>query len=188
MGHLCVPTSEHAKLIWEAHYSQVAGHFGVKKIVVVLQNNFIGQNFDRTSTSILDLALPAPFPSCPLRSKAYTPLFLFPISRGNPFPWITCLVCRPPSMEMTSCLWSLIGFRRWPSSQHVRRMSQRQILPISSSNEFRFTLGYHRPSSSIETTGYSTPFSRVSGLCWTPRSQNLLLSTPKLMAKPRLSI
>jgi hypothetical protein len=24
MGHLCVPTSEHAKVIWEAHYNQVA--------------------------------------------------------------------------------------------------------------------------------------------------------------------
>ena len=29
LGHLCVPSSEHMKLIWEAHYSQVAGHFGV---------------------------------------------------------------------------------------------------------------------------------------------------------------
>jgi hypothetical protein len=36
MGHLCVPTSEHAKMIWEAHYSRVAGHFGVEKTVVVL--------------------------------------------------------------------------------------------------------------------------------------------------------
>ena len=36
MGHLCVPSSEHAKMIWEAHYSLVAGNFKVKKIVVVL--------------------------------------------------------------------------------------------------------------------------------------------------------
>jgi hypothetical protein len=40
LGHLCVPSSEHAKLIWEAHYSRVAGHFGVEKIVVVLQKYF----------------------------------------------------------------------------------------------------------------------------------------------------
>jgi hypothetical protein len=36
LGHICVPSSEHVKLIWEAHYSQVAGHFGVKTIVEVL--------------------------------------------------------------------------------------------------------------------------------------------------------
>jgi hypothetical protein len=40
LGHLCVPTSEHEKLIWEAHYSRVAGHFGVEKIVVVLEEHF----------------------------------------------------------------------------------------------------------------------------------------------------
>jgi hypothetical protein len=39
MGHLCVPTRKHAKLISEAHYSQVARHFGVEKTVVVLQKH-----------------------------------------------------------------------------------------------------------------------------------------------------
>jgi hypothetical protein len=33
---LCVPTRECAKMIWEAHYSQVVGHFGIEKIVVIL--------------------------------------------------------------------------------------------------------------------------------------------------------
>jgi hypothetical protein len=28
------------KLIWEAHYSQVAGHFGIEKTVAVLQKHF----------------------------------------------------------------------------------------------------------------------------------------------------
>jgi hypothetical protein len=32
LGHLCVPSSEQAKMIWESHYSWVAGHFGVEKI------------------------------------------------------------------------------------------------------------------------------------------------------------
>ena len=36
LGHLCVPTSERAKMIWEAHYSQMAGHFGMEKNVVIL--------------------------------------------------------------------------------------------------------------------------------------------------------
>ena len=34
--HLRVPSSECAMLIWEAHYSQVAGHFVVEKNVAIL--------------------------------------------------------------------------------------------------------------------------------------------------------
>jgi hypothetical protein len=40
LGHICVPSSEREKMIWEAHYSRVAGHFGIKKIVVMLQKHF----------------------------------------------------------------------------------------------------------------------------------------------------
>ena len=40
LGHLCIPSSERAKLIWEDHYSRVVGHFGVKNIVAVLQKYF----------------------------------------------------------------------------------------------------------------------------------------------------
>jgi hypothetical protein len=40
LGHICVPSSEQAKMIWEAHYSWVAGHFDVKKTVAMLQKHF----------------------------------------------------------------------------------------------------------------------------------------------------
>jgi hypothetical protein len=40
LGHLCAPAIEHAKMIWEAHYSWMARHFGVEKIVVILQKYF----------------------------------------------------------------------------------------------------------------------------------------------------
>jgi len=36
LGHICVPSSEHAKIIWEAHYIQVSRYFEAKKIMVVL--------------------------------------------------------------------------------------------------------------------------------------------------------
>jgi hypothetical protein len=39
LGHLCVPSSEEEKMIWEAHYSQVERHFGVKKTIAVLQKH-----------------------------------------------------------------------------------------------------------------------------------------------------
>jgi hypothetical protein len=38
--HIYVSVSECSKLIWEAHYSRVAGHFGIEKTVVVLQKHF----------------------------------------------------------------------------------------------------------------------------------------------------
>jgi len=40
LGHICVPTSECAKLIWEVHYSRVARHFGVEKNVAVQQRYY----------------------------------------------------------------------------------------------------------------------------------------------------
>jgi hypothetical protein len=40
LGHIYVPSNERVKLIWEAHYSQVAGHFGVKKTLAMLQKHF----------------------------------------------------------------------------------------------------------------------------------------------------
>ena len=40
LGHICVPSSERVKLIWESHYSRVVGHFDIKKIVVMLQKHF----------------------------------------------------------------------------------------------------------------------------------------------------
>ena len=36
MRHFCVPSSECAKMIWEVHYSWVAGNFRVEKIVAIL--------------------------------------------------------------------------------------------------------------------------------------------------------
>jgi hypothetical protein len=40
LGHLYVPTSKRAKIIWEAHYSRVEGHFGIEKIVVIVHKHF----------------------------------------------------------------------------------------------------------------------------------------------------
>jgi hypothetical protein len=38
--HLYVPTSECAKLIWEAHYRWMAGDFGVEETMVILEKHF----------------------------------------------------------------------------------------------------------------------------------------------------
>ena len=159
-----------------------------RKLWSFYRNIFIGQNFNNTSSSILDLALPVPFRRQPSRRKDYTPLFLLPRGLGNPSRWITCLSFHPPSKEMIAYLWWLIGFQRWPFSQPVRRASHRQILPSYSLNKYGSILGYHKPSSLIRTTSSSKHFGGVSGHCWTPSSLNPLPSTLKLMARQRSSI
>jgi hypothetical protein len=40
LGHLFIPSSDRVNLIWESHYSRVAGHFGIEKTVAVLQKHF----------------------------------------------------------------------------------------------------------------------------------------------------
>jgi len=40
LGHICVPSIERAKMIWEAHYSRVTRHFEVEKTVAILQKYF----------------------------------------------------------------------------------------------------------------------------------------------------
>jgi hypothetical protein len=45
LGHLCVPSSKRANLIWEAHYNRVAKHFGIEKAVAVLQKHFYWLKF-----------------------------------------------------------------------------------------------------------------------------------------------
>jgi hypothetical protein len=40
MGYICVPLGERAKMIWESHYSRVAGHFNIENIVAMLQKKF----------------------------------------------------------------------------------------------------------------------------------------------------
>jgi hypothetical protein len=39
LGHICVPSSEREKMIWEAHYSQVVGHFGIENTMAMLQKH-----------------------------------------------------------------------------------------------------------------------------------------------------
>jgi hypothetical protein len=44
LGHLCVPLSERAKMILEAHCIRVNGHFGVEKTVALLHKYFYWSN------------------------------------------------------------------------------------------------------------------------------------------------
>jgi hypothetical protein len=84
LSHLCVPSSESAKMTWEAHYSWAARHFGVEKIVAVLQNHFYWMKLRQDVLSTSDPALPTLLPIPPSRNRGYTPLFLLRIGLGSP--------------------------------------------------------------------------------------------------------
>jgi hypothetical protein len=75
LGHLCVPTSEHAKMIWEAHYSRMEGHFGMEKIVVILQKHFywpkLRQDINKYIISCTSCAISKPTIK---KQGLYTPL------------------------------------------------------------------------------------------------------------------
>jgi hypothetical protein len=100
LGHLCVPSSERAKMIWEAHYNRVAGHFGVKKTMAVLKKYFywpkLGQDVGKyiksyTSCSIAKLTIkkqglytPLPTPSRPWESMSMDYMLDIPSTKhGN---------------------------------------------------------------------------------------------------------
>jgi hypothetical protein len=78
LGHLCVPSSEHAKLIWKSHYSQVARHFGVEKIVVVLQKYFYWPKLRHDVSKYIRSFTSFSISKSTIKNKDYTPLFLLP--------------------------------------------------------------------------------------------------------------
>lgn len=122
-GHIFIPSSGRAKMIWEAHYSWSIGHFGVEKTVAVFRSISIGLVFDRMLRSTSNPALPTSLPNWPSRSKASILRCLPLVYLGNPYPWITCWVFLLLSMPTTVLLCSLIDSRRWPLWWPTRRIS-----------------------------------------------------------------
>jgi hypothetical protein len=122
MGHLYVPSSKHAKLIWEYHDSQVAGHFGVEKELAVLQKHFywskLRQDVDKYIRSCITCAIakpttkkqglytPLPTPDRPWESISMNYMSCLPSTkRGNDcvFVVVDCL-SRPPVATLTTVL------------------------------------------------------------------------------------
>jgi hypothetical protein len=188
LGHLCVPTSEHAKMIWEAHYSRVAGHFGVEKTVVILQKHFywpkLRQDVNKYIRSCTACAISKPTIK---KQGLYTPL---PIPEK---PWESISMDYMSGLSSTKqgndCVFVVVD--RF-SKMAILTACKKNVTVTDTAKLFfeRVWVHFGIPQTiiSTETTGSSTPFGRVSGLCWTPSSQNPLLSTPKPMAKQRSSI
>jgi hypothetical protein len=75
LGHICVPSSEKAKMISESHYSQVARHFSVENTVAMLQKHFywpkLRQEVSKYIRSCTTYAIPKPTTK---KQGLYTPL------------------------------------------------------------------------------------------------------------------
>jgi hypothetical protein len=123
LGHLCIPSSKRAKLIWEAHYSRMARHFGVEKIVAMLQQHFYWSKLRQDVSKYIRPCTTRVIANRPLRNKACTPLCLLLTGPRNPSQWTTCWAFRPRG-EMTVFLWLLIAFPRWRLWPPERRASQ----------------------------------------------------------------
>jgi hypothetical protein len=101
LGHLCVPSSEHAKMIWEAHYSRVTGHFWVKKTMVVLQKYFYWPNLRQDVEKYIKSCTACAIAKLTIKNKASILHCLPLVELGNPSPWITCRAFLLLSMTMT---------------------------------------------------------------------------------------
>jgi len=124
LGHICVPSSKRAKMIWEAHNSRVARHFEVEKTVAVLQKYFYWSKLRQdvgkyikscTACAIVKptikkqgLHTPLPTPSRPWESISMDYMSGLPSTKhGNDYIFMV-----------------VNKFLRWPSWRPARRVSQ----------------------------------------------------------------
>jgi hypothetical protein len=151
LGHICVPSSERGKLIWEAHYSRVAGHFGVGKTVAMLQKHFywpnLQQEVNKYIRSCTACAIVKPTTK---KQGMYTPL---------PTP------DRPRESISMDYMSGLLSTKRGNDCVFVvvDRFSKMAILVAC-----KYILDSHKPLSQIGTVVFSAHSGRASGHCWTP--------------------
>jgi hypothetical protein len=177
LGHLCVPSSERVKLIWEAHYSRVVGHFGMENIVVVLQRHFYWpklrqdiRKYIRSCTSYAiakptikkqGLYTPLPSPDRPWESISMDYMLGLPSTRrGNDFFFVV--------FDRFSKMAILVACKKSIMAYDTTKILFERVW---------VHFGIPQPLSKIGTTDFSTHSGRASGYYWTPSSPSSLPST-----------
>jgi hypothetical protein len=176
--YLCVPSSERVKMIWESHYSRVAGHFGIEKTVAMLQKHFywpkLRQEVNKYIRSCTACAISKPTTK---KQGLYTPL----PTPDRPWESISMdyMSGLPSTKRGNDCVFVVVDhFSKMAIMAPARRASQQRPLPRSSLNESGYILESHKPLSHIGTVDFSTHSGRASGHCWTPSSTNPCLPPP----------
>jgi hypothetical protein len=173
------------RLIWEAHYSRVAGHFDVKKTVAMLQKHFYWTKLRQEVNKYIKSCTAFDISKLTTKKQGlYTPL-------PNPDrPWESI------SMDYMSGLSST----KWGNDYVfvvLDRFSKMAILVACKKNiivEATAKLFFERvwvhfgiPQTIVlnRDSRFLRHSGRASGDCWTPSSPNPRPSTPRQMAKSR---
>ena len=151
LGKLCIPQTERAHVIWEAHSSRISGHFGVSKTMAQLQRYFYWPRMYETIFKYIK--------GCVMCSTSkpsnwniglYMPL-LVPLR-----PWdnismdfLEDFLCL--GEDMITCMSWLIISARCAFLFHAKRKWFLNKLHICSFNRYGFIFGYLLPLFLIET-------------------------------------
>ena len=155
----------------EAHYSRVAGHFGMEKTVAMLHKHLywpkLRQEVDKYIRSCTACAIAKPTTKKP---GLYTPLPT--LDR----PWESISMDYMSSLPCTKrgndCVFVVVdNFSKMAIMVTCKKSIQRP-LPRSSLNESGYILESHKPLSQIRIVDFSSHSGRAFDHCWTPISPN----------------
>jgi hypothetical protein len=166
----------------------VAGHFGIKKTVAVLQKHFywpkLRQDVGKYIRSYTACAIAKPTTK---KQGLYTPL----PTPDKPWESISMdyMSGLPSTKRGNDCVFVVVD--RF-SKMAIMAACKKNITAEATAKLFFERVWVHfgipKPLSQIGTVGSSTHSGRASGHCWIPSSPNPLPSTPRQMAKLRSSI
>jgi hypothetical protein len=188
LGHLSVPSSEHARLIWESHYSRVVGHFGVEKTVAVLQKYFYWLKLREDVKIYIRSCNAYAIAKSTIKKKGlYTPL---PTLEK---PWVSIsmdyMSVLPSTKHGNNCIFVVFDrFSKMAILTACKKNTWLRPQLSSSLSVYGFVLGSHRQSFMIRIAGSSVHFGPSYGHYWKPSSPNPLPSIPKLNARKRWPI
>jgi hypothetical protein len=188
LGHLCIPSSERAKMIWESHYSRVAGHFGIEKTVAVLQQHFYWSKLRQDVSKYIRSCMACAISKLTIKKQGmYTPL---PTPER---PWesisMDYMSGLPSTKQGNDCVFVVVDQF---SKMAIMATYKKSITTEATAKIFfeRVWVHFWIPQTIISDQGQLVPqHILVEPLVtdWTPSSPNPLPSTPKQMAKLRSS-
>jgi len=119
-GKLCVPQGSHRKLfIKKSHEGGLMGHFGVDKILSILQEKFYWSHMRKEFKDIVISVLHAWKPRIRLCIMVYTPTLPIASSHWKTLAWISSLVYPRPKGDLAIFLWLWIDLARCLISYHA---------------------------------------------------------------------
>ena len=115
VSHICVPNQEMKKVLWEAHYRWVAGHFGIDKITAILQKYFYWPKMKHGIILYIESRLSCAIKNLQTIIWASIYHYLSLINHGILFQWTLCMGFHVAEGEMIVYMWWYIDFLKWLS-------------------------------------------------------------------------